>query len=53
MTAIAKVLFRAFPATASGFDAETIKTIAMFCGVGLVVSLLLATWGLDMSPGFF
>jgi hypothetical protein len=51
MTAIAKVLFSAFPAT--GFDVETLRTIAMFCGAGLVVSLLLATNGLDMSPGFF
>jgi hypothetical protein len=25
----------------------------MFCGVGLVVALLLATYGLDMSAGFF
>jgi hypothetical protein len=33
--------------------AETLKTIAMFCGAGLVVSLLLATSGLDMSAGFF
>jgi hypothetical protein len=25
----------------------------MFCGVGLTVSLLLASYGLDLSPGFF
>jgi hypothetical protein len=45
-------------------DAERLKTIAMFCGVGLVVSLLLAegvaylrlgpgTNGLDITAGFF
>jgi hypothetical protein len=34
-------------------DIETLKTIAMFCGVGLFVSLLFATYGLDLSPGFF
>jgi len=39
-------------ATASVFI-ETLKTIAMFCGVGLTVSLLLASYGLDLSPGFF
>jgi len=31
----------------------TLKTVAMFCGVGLFVSLLCATYGLDLSPGFF
>jgi hypothetical protein len=51
MTAIARVLFRAFPA--AGFDVETLKTIAMFCGVGLLVSLMVATYGLDLSAGFF
>ena len=51
MTAIARVLSRAFPATQG--DIETLKTIAMFCGAGLVVSLLLATYGVDLSPGFF
>ncbi len=52
MTAIARVLSRAFPAT--NVDVETLKTIALFCGAGLVASLLLAaTSGLDMSAGFF
>jgi hypothetical protein len=32
---------------------ETLKTIAMFCAVGLTVSLLVATHGVDLSPGFF
>ncbi len=32
---------------------ETLKTIAMFCAVGLTVSLLLASYGVDLSPGFF
>jgi tRNA A37 threonylcarbamoyltransferase TsaD len=52
MTAIARALSRAFPAT--NIEVETLKTIALFCGVGLVFSLLLAaTTGLDMSAGFF
>ena len=34
-------------------EVETLKTIAMFCGVGLFVLLLLATYGLDLSAGFF
>jgi hypothetical protein len=51
MTAIARIFSRAFPGTV--LDVETLKTIMMFCGVGLVVSLLLAMQGLDMSAGFF
>ena len=50
MAALARVLTRA-----SGIqvDVETLKSIIMFCGVGLTVSLLLASYGLDLSPGFF
>jgi hypothetical protein len=51
MAAIARALSRAFPATS--VEVETLKIIALFCGVGLLVSLLLATAGLDMSAGFF
>jgi hypothetical protein len=51
MAAIARVLSRAFPTT--NVEIETLKIIALFCGVGLVLSLLLATMGLDMSAGFF
>jgi hypothetical protein len=51
MTAIAKAFSRALPATQ--IEIETLKIIAVFCGAGLVASLLLATYGLDISPGFF
>jgi hypothetical protein len=51
MAAIARVLSRAFPGTQ--VDIEALKSIAMLCGAGLLVSLLLATYGLDLSPGFF
>jgi hypothetical protein len=50
MTAIARVLARV---SGTQVDVEALKTIAMFCGVGLTVSLLLASYGLDLSPGFF
>jgi hypothetical protein len=50
MAAIARVLSRA---SGTEIDVETIKTLAMFCGVGLTVSLLLASYGLDLSAGFF
>jgi hypothetical protein len=44
-----------FLSTASGADVgvETLKTIGMLCGAGLFVLLLFATYGLDLSPGFF
>jgi hypothetical protein len=51
MAAIARALSRAFPGTDA--ELETLKTIALFCGVGLVVSLFLATVGLDISAGSF
>ncbi|WP_291574501.1 hypothetical protein [Bradyrhizobium sp.] len=50
MTAIARVLSRA---SGIEIDVETLKTLVMFCGVGLTVSLMLASYGLDLSPGFF
>jgi hypothetical protein len=51
MTAIAKLLSFTFPRDQVENDA--FKTIIIFCGVGLVISLLLAINGLDMSAGFF
>jgi len=50
MAAIARILSRV-----SGIEVgvETLKIIAMFCGLGLFVFLLLATYGLDLSAGFF
>ena len=51
MTAIARVLARRLPA--SRIEVETLKTIGMFCGVGLFVSLMLASYGVDLSIGFF
>jgi hypothetical protein len=48
--AIARGLSRA---SGTQVDDETLKVIAVFCGLGLVVALLLATSDLDMSIGFF
>ena len=50
MAAVAKVLSRA---SGTQVEFETLKTVAMFCGVGLLVSLFFATHGLDLSAGFF
>jgi hypothetical protein len=50
MAAIARAISRAFR---TDVDVETLKIIVIFCGVGLLVSLLVASYGLDLSPGFF
>jgi hypothetical protein len=50
MTAIVKALSRA-PGIQG--NAETFQTIAIFCGTGLVASLVLLLSGLDFSTGFF
>jgi ribose/xylose/arabinose/galactoside ABC-type transport system permease subunit len=51
MTALAKAVSRAFLSTSD--DNETLKQIALFCAAGLLVSVLLLTYGVDLSPGFF
>jgi hypothetical protein len=50
MTAIAHALSRAFQ---SAGEFGTLKQIALFCGIGLLLSLAFLTYGLDLSPGFF
>jgi hypothetical protein len=52
MAAIAKALARTFPVT-SLTEIDVLKQLALFCGAGLLVSLLLMTYGLDLSAGFF
>jgi hypothetical protein len=37
----------------AGIGATTFRIIAIFCGAGLSISLLAATYGVDLSPGFF
>ena len=50
MAAITKLLLHT---SGTQVDVETLKTLVIFCGVGLVVSLLFASYGLDLSAGFF
>jgi hypothetical protein len=51
MAAIARFLARRVPA--NQVEADILKQLALFCGAGLLVSLLLMTYGVDLSPGFF
>jgi len=50
MTAIAQALSRALVIVN---DDEVLKELVVFCGAGLPVSLLMLTYGLDLSPGLF
>jgi hypothetical protein len=51
MAAIARVLARALPK--ESVEIEILKQLALFCGAGLLVSLLMMTYGVDLSPGLF
>jgi hypothetical protein len=51
MTAIAKALSNAIPAISPDDDIR--GAVAVFCGIGLVVSLILASCGVDLGAGFF
>jgi hypothetical protein len=43
--AIAKALSSVMPTIST--DVDGLKTVALFCGVGLLVSLVMASYGLD------
>ncbi len=51
MAAIVRVLARALPKTS--VEKEILKQLALFCCAGLLVSLLMMTYGVDLSVGFF
>jgi hypothetical protein len=51
MAAIARALARVFPTTFPYVG--VFKQVALFCGAILLVAILLATYGLDLSAGFF
>jgi hypothetical protein len=50
MAALAKSIAQV---TGVDVDVEILKTVVMFSAVGLTVSLMCASYGLDLSPGFF
>lgn len=37
----------------TNIELETLKTVAIFCGIGLLLSLGFMVYGLDLSLGFF
>lgn len=52
MAALARTLARAF-GTEVDVEVEVLKIIAICCGAGLLVSVMIASYGVDLSPGFF
>jgi len=51
MTAIVQAISRI---TRTDVDSEPLKTVLIFSGIGLLLSLLaIQTYGLDLSAGFF
>jgi hypothetical protein len=50
MATIARALSRAFITIS---EVEVLKQLVLFAAAGLFVSLLLLTYGVDLSPGFF
>jgi hypothetical protein len=51
MNAISNVYVRAIPETQT--SVHPLKTIALLCGIGSAASFCLASFGLDISAGFF
>ena len=47
MTALAQALSHA---SGTRIDVKSLRIVAMFCGAGLLVSLLFASYGLDLGP---
>jgi len=50
MTAIVHALSRTFH---SAKEIDALKQIVIFCAAGLLASLILLSYGVDLSPGFF
>ena len=48
MVAIAKTFFSSVTPVFSA-DLDSLKTVALFCGVGLLVSLLMVSYGVDFG----
>ena len=51
MTALAKTIARAFPANSTQIN--ILQQLLLFVLAGLFVSVLIASYGLDLSPGLF
>jgi hypothetical protein len=50
-TIVANVLMH--EAAKARTQSHPLAFIALFCGVGLIAGLVMASFGIDLSPGFF
>jgi hypothetical protein len=50
---MAEIAQNFFQASGTQIVFELLKPVAKFCGACLVLALLFATYGLDLSTGFF
>jgi hypothetical protein len=50
MTVFAQMMF---PASLAESDVDLVKTLTLFCGAGLSLSLLLISYGLDLGTALF
>ena len=54
MNAIARRLARAVTTDVENIDIVSLEMVLIFCGIGLLVSLMMIlSYGIDLSPGFF
>lgn len=52
MTALVQAISR-YRASRTETEIDTFALVVLFCSAGLFVTLICATYGLDLSPGFF
>ena len=50
MTAFVQAISRV---SRTEIEIDAFTAIVLFCGAGLLASLMVASYGLDLSPGFF
>ncbi|HEY0330770.1 MAG TPA: hypothetical protein VGC77_16935 [Rhodopseudomonas sp.] len=53
MVAIARAVSRAFTQADNPIELECLKPIVLLSSAGLLVSVLLMSYGADLSPGLF
>jgi len=47
------LLLERFRIKVRDIDVEALQVVAIFSGLGLLLSLMFLTYGIDLSPGFF
>lgn len=53
MNAITHAIGRTSRTDAGNAHAEPLRTVFILCGLGLLVTFMIISYGIDLSPGFF